>query len=207
MSEIEQLDYLINYILNKYDSINSDWEKSILYKSLNMKKNKVNDLYENSELSDIVFNYRNFINDYYSEIYNDISSLNIDNEIEMRIKTNNSLQDKIVRYCNQEKHEYGHIPINKCVNDLIGFRIIFNNDIDLIKIIDYINSKYNNIICRDSSKNGYIATHIYFVSDNNYRFRWELQLWNKSAYINNKECHEIYKQAYTKYEFESKEEE
>lgn len=56
MSEIEQLDYLINYILNKYDSINSDWEKSILYKSLNMKKNKVNDLYENSELSDIVFN-------------------------------------------------------------------------------------------------------------------------------------------------------
>ena len=56
MSEIEQLDYLINYILNKYDSINSDWEKSILYKSLNMKKNKVNDLYENSELSDIAFN-------------------------------------------------------------------------------------------------------------------------------------------------------
>lgn len=116
------------------------------------------------------------------------------------------MQDKISKYYLDEKHGYGEVPINKCINDILGFRIIFNKSIDLIKIIEYINSNYSNLICINSSKNGYIATHVYFIKDNNFQFRWELQLWNMEDVENNKECHEKYKQEYTKYEVENREE-
>ena len=207
MDQLNELYKLIDFILEQYYSINADWESNSLYKPINMKNKKVHNLIEDNELSDIVYNYRNFINNYYSDIYTSLQGLNLTNEVEMRIKANNSLQDKIYRYCSEEKHEYGHIPINKCVNDLIGFRLIFSNDVDLVDIISYINNRYDNVVCINSSKDAYIATHVYVVSNDNYMFRWELQLWNKSDYYNNKESHEKYKQEYTKYEYELKEEE
>ena len=106
------------------------------------------------------------------------------------------------------------ISFNKSPNSIaaktriaIGFRLIFSNDVDLVDIISYINNRYDNVVCINSSKDAYIATHVYVVSNDNYMFRWELQLWNKSDYYNNKESHEKYKQEYTKYEYELKEEE
>lgn len=79
--------------------------------------------------------------------------------------------------------------------------------IKLEDVITYINNRYSNAVCINSSKDGYVAVHVYFVHDDNYKFRWELQLWNKSTYLNNKQCHEIYKQEYTKYEYELREKE
>lgn len=96
------------------------------------------------------------------------------------------------------------MAINKCLNDIIGFRLIFKRDEDFKKIISYIKNKYSNIKCIDSSKNKYIAVHLYFTNDNNYLFRWELQLWNSSDEYNNKESHEKYKQEYTNYEINEK---
>ena len=111
-----------------------------------------------------------------------------------------SLQDKINRYYAEKKHEYGKISINKCVNDILGIRLIFNEEENLHEIMNYINKKYNNLKSIDSSKDGYVATHAYFIKNDNSKFQWELQLWNKKDVENNKECHEKYKQEYTKFE-------
>lgn len=201
---IEELDKLISYISYLFDKINFEWENSANFKAINMKKKKVTDIRDNNELSDIIFDYRNFINEYYQGILIDVNDINFINTVEVRVKAYNSLQDKISRYCDEDKHEFGHVPINKCVNDLLGFRIVFNDSIDLDYVIKYIVNNYPNLLCFDSSKQGYIATHVYFVNNDNKRFRWELQLWNKENYYNNKICHEKYKQDYTKYETETK---
>lgn len=197
---INELDKLINYIMEKHNSINNEWMASNENNKYNLRNKKVTDILKNNELSDYIFDYRNFINLYYASLFQEINNLGLNNQVEIRIKMYNSLQDKINRYCIELKHENGYIPINKCVNDLLGFRIIFSKSIDMSQIIDYINNKYDNLICIDSSKDGYIATHIYFTKDSNFKFRWELQLWNLESYDNNKKCHEIYKQDYTKYE-------
>ena len=165
----------------------------------------VSDIIEDNELLDIIYEYRNYVLNLYNGLLNGIASLNLNNKVEVRVKAYSSVQDKVNRYNEEKKHEYGKIPINKCINDILGFRIIFNKDIDFIKTIDYINNKYTDLKCINSSKNGYIAIHVYFTKNDNYKFRWELQLWNSKDVENNKECHERYKQEYTKFENENEE--
>ncbi len=57
--------------------------------------------------------------------------------------------------------------------------------------------------CIDSSKNDYVATHIYFKKDN-YNFQWELQIWDKKHEKFNYLSHKEYKQMYTDWEDVSK---
>lgn len=203
--DIEELDILIRHIYDKFDSINNNWKSNENFTPINMKKKKVVDIFNNNQISDTIFYYHKYVFDLYGEIYQDTKNLNLVNDIEVRIKSYTSVQDKINRYYLESKHSFGEVPINKCLNDILGFRIIFNDSINLLKTIDYIRNNYPNLICIDSSKNGYIATHVYFINNDNYKFRWELQLWNKEDEKSNKICHEKYKQKYTKYE-EGKEE-
>ena len=197
---VDELDKLIEFIYNKHDIISKDWKKDKRYKPINMKKIQVADVVLNNELLDIIYDYRNFISNYYTDLLNDISLLKLNNQVELRIKAYSSLQDKINRYYAEKKHEYGKISINKCVNDILGIRLIFNEAKNLQEVMNYINKKYNNLKSIDSSKDGYVATHVYFMKNDNLKFQWELQLWNKKDVENNKECHEKYKQEYTKFE-------
>lgn len=203
--DINELDKLIEFIYNNFGLINKNWENNKKYKKINMRKYMVSDIIEDNELLDIIYEYRNYVLNLYNGLLNGIASLNLNNKVEVRVKAYSSVQDKVNRYNEEKKHEYGKIPINKCINDILGFRIIFNKDIDFIKTIDYINNKYTDLKCINSSKNGYIAIHVYFTKNDNYKFRWELQLWNSKDVENNKECHERYKQEYTKFENENEE--
>lgn len=67
-----------------------------------------------------------------------------------------------------------------------------------------IENKYNGALkCYDASKDGYVATHIYF-KNGNYSFQWELQIWDKFHEKTNIISHEQYKQEYTKWEKENR---
>lgn len=72
------------------------------------------------------------------------------------------------------KLEHGLSPINKCVNDLFGIRIICDGEIDFEDLQNHINCSYG-LKCINAAKADYIATHIYFKRDN-YSFPWELQV-------------------------------
>lgn len=204
---LEELDKTISFIYNKFTLINNQWKRQKNYDELNMKKNKVKDILTNNKISSIIYNYHSYLFSLYNEFLAESEHLTLNNNLELRLKNYNSLQDKVNRYCLYEKHEYGEIPINKCINDILGFRLIFNQEVDFKMIRKYIHNKYKDLVCIDSSKDGYIATHIYFTKFDNYNFRWELQLWNKKDEKNNKECHEKYKQEYTTYETEIEEDE
>lgn len=131
----------------------------------------------------------------FKQFNTDIAKVNI------RAKLRNSIEFKIKNYI--LNHENGEIPINKCLNDLFGIRIICKKEISNAQINELIRNKFPNLKCIDSSKKDYKATHIYFKKDN-FSFPWELQIWNEINEKNNIYSHEKYKQDYVRWEKESK---
>ena len=199
---MEELEKLINFIQLEYTIFSEKWENSMYYIKTNLKNTLVKDIIKDNHLLDVVFNYREFINQNNIQLLMDFKQFNTNNEtVNIRTKTKNSIEYKIKRYT--EKDESGEIPINKCLNDLFGIRLISNKSLEYKDIFELVNEKFENLKCIDSSKKDYIATHIYFKKDN-HSFQWELQIWNKMNEINNIISHERYKQDYVKWEKESK---
>ena len=97
------------------------------------------------------------------------------------------------------------MPINKCINDLFGVRIILEESVTFEEVQAFMEKNYREKYrCIDSSKLDYKAVHLYF-RENNYTFPWELQIWNRCDVENNFASHKKYKQEYTIWERESKE--
>ncbi len=201
----EDLVNLIYFSLKKYNLLLEEWKGYKDYKQINLRKVLVKDVKNDIDILNIIINYRTFINSKFSNLFSDFTNLNWsgDNKLDLRVKARNSIEYKIERYINY--HDNGEIPLNKCINDLFGIRIIFNEDIDYKIIKEIVNKEFgNNIKCIDSSKGvGYVATHIYLKYDN-YSFPWEIQVWDKKHEKSNIICHNIYKQDYIKWENENK---
>lgn len=114
-----------------------------------------------------------------------------------RVKNEDSIINKINE---KSKQKLGKFPVNKCLNDLVGFRIIdseYNNNIN--NLIAYLNNTKRTIRIRHMSRiNGlYKAYHIYFKGENNFYFPAELQIWDKADEHTNLVSHKIYKREYT----------
>ena len=125
-------------------------------------------------------------------------------KVTARVKAQNSIEFKIQNY-KTERHEFGKIPINKCINDLFGIRIFLREPLTFDEVYSFIEDTYpNRYRCIDSSKFDYKAVHLYF-KENNQSFPWELQIWNMCDMDSNFSSHKKYKQEYTAWEKESKE--
>ena len=196
-----ELTKLINLIQIKFNDINENWIKEPNYFPLNMKKKRVDDVYKDESLLLYVFNYRQFINDNVSDIVNDIQTQKFTNVVNTRVKASNSIQYKIQNY--EYNHEDGKIALKKCLNDIFGIRMIFEKDINYEEIKEYIEKAFPNLKCIESRRGEYYAIHVYFGNDDNFKFQWELQLWDKKHEKTNLESHAKYKQDYTKWEQEN----
>lgn len=195
---MEELKKLIMLIEEQYKIINQKWMNDENYFFINMKRLKVEDVYKNEELLMDIFNYRKFINDNISEMVNSIQKQNFSNIVNTRVKALNSIQYKIHNYTIY--HENGKIPLKKCLNDIFGIRMIFNEDINFENIKKFVDDNFSNLKCIKSIKGDYFAIHIYFGNDDNMKFQWELQLWDSNHFKTNLASHAKYKQDYTKWE-------
>lgn len=195
---------LIKEISNFQQKIHLKWRKiSQKNYSVNFKNKKVDDV-NNDELFYLyVSDYRKMIQD--PENITDLIVLKANytalGQLDYRIKENDSWMDKLNRYQNGDLK--GKIPLNKCLNDLVGFRISLKINIDREKIIERLtelcsHNGMKNIKIIDSSKNGYFAVHIY-IKDTNKEPSWELQIWNHEDIANNIDSHKTYKQDYNKF--------
>lgn len=198
---LKELDDLIERILLVYEDVSGQWVKSEKYLRVNLKKTCVSEIYKNDILLDLVLAYRGFIlrNNQVKKFAFDPEKLGQD--VNMRVKTQNSIEYKIENYI--VNHEKGKVPIHKCLNDLAGIRFFISDHIIHEKIQKYIKEKFPQLKCIDASKNGYIATHVYFKRDN-FSFLWELQIWRNKDKDNNLVSHKQYKQDYVKWECNSK---
>lgn len=171
--------------------------KSEKYLRVNLKKTCVSRVQKESGILDLIWAYRNFIEDN-GVIANTAFELSeFGQTINIRIKTQNSIEYKIEKYI--FSREKGMMPVNKCLNDLVGIRVFISDKVSHKNIREHIEDSYPKLKCIDSSKDGYIATHIYFKTDN-FSFPWELQIWRTEDRENNLKSHKQYKQEYIKWE-------
>lgn len=198
---LEDLDTLISFIILKYEETNNNWNRICKRNNINLKKISVKNIFSREDILQNIFDYREFLSDNALDLTLSFTKLNLNSNVNTRIKLRNSIEYKLDNYI--KNHNNGEGPINKCFNDIFGIRIILENNIEYEKLKEFIDKKYNYLKCIDSSKDEYIATHIYFKRDN-YTFPWELQIWEKSNELSNIKSHEKYKQEYVKWEKENK---
>ena len=191
----EDLKNLINHININFIKFSELWGKNNPNNRINLKKKFVKDIIPGSNILETIYGYRSFLSEKILELNSLFKEYIVcDSIILTRLKTLNSINDKIGKYTNK-KSEQGNIPINKCLNDIFGVRIILKMDINFDQIKNFTQNYVGNIKCIDSSKGIYKATHIYFRKTN-YDFPWELQIWRKEDENNNINSHKIYKQEY-----------
>lgn len=113
-----------------------------------------------------------------------------------RLKQADSIYNKL-SYYRKNAETMGDSPINKCLNDIIGIRIIVSNDPPIInELCEMLNGlKVTKHIFkwvrRDLSE--YKALHIYFKNESNLYFPWELQIWENNRVESNTDSHAEHK--------------
>lgn len=206
--EISCLQRIIKEIFKRYQQYSKEYETSETEK-INLKRKciyhfleKENEILDSNIFREIE-NFKNLIDQEASSflIDEEISILNTDR----RIKNDKSIYNKLLKY--RMGPEEGKIPIQKCLNDLLGYRFIFTNNINFDDLYDCLkgivekdkelNSKVRVL---DSSKNNYKAIHLYFKGVSNCTFPCELQVWLNDDDKTNKQSHKLYKQDYLNWE-------
>ena len=190
-NDIEQL---IKCILIEYNRVCKEWEDLQKGNLINLKRKLVKDVRLDNEIFVYISGYRAFLSSALATVNFDMSN------VSSRIKAQNSLESKIQRYIDT-KEEHGETPINKCVNDLFGVRIVCKENIIFDDFKKHIYEMFK-LKCIDASKDEYLATHIYFKRDNN-SFPWELQVWEERNRESNLISHHKYKQDYASWEKEA----
>lgn len=193
----EDLGKLMIAIRSNYDRVCNIW-RDRSEKSINLKKKLVINAREDAEILNIIWQYRSLVNDELVDIMFDLDTIEYSNSsVTSRVKAQNSIEYKLENYC--INHENGRIPLKKCLNDLLGIRIVIDDDFTYQEVKQYMEVNFPDYKCIDSSKLSYIATHIYFENGNSF-FPWELQIWTKRDERNNFDSHKEYKQEYTEWE-------
>lgn len=121
------------------------------------------------------------------------SDIQSDFPVRYRIKQSESINEKLLYYMS-EKHQFGKIPLNKCLNDFLGFRILVSDLDDVYNSLD-TNDNLKTIVKMYLRKDGnYKGLHLYFKNGNNRFFPWELQIWDINQASRNELSHKEHKQ-------------
>lgn len=201
-SNFEDLRDLIDFIQPEYTKITNEWLCSTQRK-INLKNHLVADISTDGLIYKNIMEYVKWLSERSAGITLQLKKI-CDCEVRARVKAQNSIEFKIQNY-KTEKHERGKIPINKCLNDLYGCRIVLREPLTYGEIHSFIDECYQyRYRCINSSKFDYKAVHMYF-KESNHAFPWELQIWNTQDAERNIKSHNEYKQAYTAWEKEVKE--
>lgn len=124
------------------------------------------------------------INDY-------LMTANINIQYFYRVKTRESIDDKIARYSIREDQ----YPVNNWLNDIFGVRIILKAD-EIISVMDFLDDWQDELSLKNwylRDKEGYRGLHIDFKNKNNFYFPWELQIWDAEDLQSNIKNHEKFK--------------
>jgi Region found in RelA / SpoT proteins len=135
-----------------------------------------------------IYNYRltlhESINDY-------LMTADIDIRYFYRVKTRESIDDKIERFSTREDQ----YPVNNWLNDIFGARILLTAT-EITAIMDLLDDWQDELSLKNwyfRNKQGYKGLHIYFKNKSNFYFPWELQIWDTEDIRSNIQNHEKFK--------------
>lgn len=108
-----------------------------------------------------------------------------------RVKTRESIDDKIERFSSREDQ----YPVNNWLNDIFGARIVLNAD-EISQVMELLDDWQDELGLKNwylRDKEGYRGLHVYFKNRSNFYFPWELQIWDEADVRSNIENHEKFK--------------
>ncbi|MFA0001657.1 GTP pyrophosphokinase [Vibrio sp. 10N.261.46.A3] len=140
-----------------------------------------------------IYNYRltlhESINDY-------LMTADINMKYFYRVKTSESIGDKIKRY-SQREDQY---PVNNWLNDIFGARIILTSE-EVGMVMEALDDWQDELSLKNwywRDKDGYKGLHVYFKNRSNFFFPWELQVWDEAHLQDNVSNHERFKRDFLK---------
>ncbi|MCY0088600.1 MULTISPECIES: hypothetical protein [Bacillus amyloliquefaciens group] len=201
---------LIIDINNAHKEISTEFHLEKKDDLINLKRKQINHVThineENTFSVDSLF--LQLISNYREELllysaYTDLQNKYKELILRLRTKETTSIVNKLKYYLVGKKEE-GKIPINKCLNDLLGFRIhptFFDHNKNCFqKTCQQLKQIYNNRIdFMDSSKGDYKAFHIYLYGEEWKYFPWEIQIWCLKDRTQNDLSHKDHKQEHKKW--------
>lgn len=198
MNNLIDLKELIDKVYKTYIKVCKDWENNRKLPLFNQVKVTINDVFEQLNLFVDIFQYRDFLN---NKEVDEILYLSTLNNIEhMRVKQFNSILFKLVNYQTKLVNgKSGTIALNKCLNDILGLRVITEKAFAFEDVRRMVKENYLSFKCIEAIRGEYKAIHIY-IKEDNYHYLWEIQLWYIDDVKKNYESHKQHKQAYTKWE-------
>lgn len=164
---------------------------------INLKKRTISHFINSNKINEDFIEY---INVYHAKMnliiaYSSFDADYVNWDARMRVKQKESIQNKLIHY--YMTNEDGNIPIQKCLNDLLGYRLIIDNfdpnNSDFKKLIEKLKNELSLMKCYTRDKDGYKATHIYFKNGENIFFPWELQIWATEDAESNEISHSEHK--------------
>lgn len=182
MDKINQVQQLVSEINRLHYDFSRDYFESGKIEKINLSRTISNVPVPH------IYRYRltlhESINDY-------LMTADIDIKYFYRVKTRESIDEKIERYTNREDQ----YPVNNWLNDIFGARIILNAD-DIATVMSLLDDWQDELNLKNwylRDKEGYRGLHVYFKNRSNFYFPWELQIWDETDMLNNIENHEKFK--------------
>lgn len=196
MKALEVIEKAIKEINDIHRSISED-HFELKNNTFNLKSFLVKDCISSEEISPEFLEY---INEYHNKLnlviaYSDFEYEYDDSDARIRVKQKESIQNKLLAYYLTKNG--GKIPVQKCLNDMLGFRLVFSDfDPDSVafkEMMANLKSELSLMKWYSRDKEGYKGTHIYFKNGDNIYFPWELQIWNKADSKSNEDAHDEHK--------------
>lgn len=196
---------LMEFLYKVHKEKNLDWQAGNSGENLYNGAKKVCHVIDDVNIINYIYSYAEFLNNI-KDLSFDIQDLNLSSKVTSRIKQTNSIQEKLKRYMT-DKHQYGEVQLKKCLNDILGFRIVLNEFDSHEDVINILSERFEKIKVVNADKEDYVAVHAYFMTGDNKNFQWELQIWNKKDEMTNLLSHHKYKQDYISWETDTEKEE
>jgi Region found in RelA / SpoT proteins len=182
MEKIKQIKQLVSEINRLHLSFSIDYFEAGKIEKINLSRTMTH------VPAPHIYRYRltlhESINDY-------LMMADIDIKYFYRVKTRESIDDKMMRFSSREDQ----YPVNNWLNDIFGARIVLTADeiASVMNLLDDWQDELNlkNWYLRD--KEGYRGLHVYFKNKSNFYFPWELQIWNEKDMQSNIQNHEKFK--------------
>lgn len=165
---------------------------------INFGKKQVNHLIETYNLKNTFFTH---LDKYYPNLRKYTQEdrfINLD--LDFRIKERESLVYKLNKY--YHGNEKGKMPIQKCINDILGFRIITESNLmdseEFSEICEKLKKEKIIYFYYKRQDGDYQGIHLYFKGKSNNYLPWELQIWYNEHEEANRLSHAKHKQYYLK---------
>lgn len=209
LTPLSQVEEMIKLVTSHQDNFNELYFSNPHSGPYNLNKKRIDHIFcpiqqriINEELNEYCYGYRQSLTSFHIShilsnpfLQSTAAAFVATQRLKSRVKNSVSMADKIKKYALNDSHN-GAIPINKCLNDLLGFRMLLPNRESLHDQIATLCSSNSRTKCVDSSKGDYKATHVYIRGTKNFHFPWELQIWDPEHAETNDHSHAQYKQDY-----------